>query len=112
MLFGKHGQDFAINDNVCFFEHVDETGIGETVFANSSIDLQRPQCTEGALLGAAIAEGVHTRFQHGWTSKTNFAFSSPLVSFDALHQIVAAFHVLCTAFYSRHSKESLEAVGH
>lgn len=103
LLFSEHGQNLAIQTNVRLLQKIDKAGIGQAIFTNRGIDLNRPQVAEGALLGAAITEGVGASFEHGWAGKADFALAAPLVAFYALQEILAALYMLCTTFYSRHS---------
>ncbi len=114
VLFSNLGKNLAVYSNVRNLEHVDETGVGKAEFVNCSVDLYRPKGTECALLGTAIAEGVHTSFEHGRAGKTNLALSAPLEAFYSGKKIFTSLRVLCTALNSRHinwKKTSLVFLG-
>ncbi len=69
---------------------------------NGGVDLNRPKSTESALLGSAVAEGIHTGFEHGRTSETDLALTSPLVALYSGKEVLATFYVLGTSFNSWH----------
>ncbi len=102
MLFCQLRQHFAVDGDVGCFQEGDKAGVGQAKLANCGVDLDRPQVTERALLGATIAEGVDASFEHGRACKTDLALSSPLVAFYACKKILAAFCVLCTSFDAWH----------
>ena len=102
MVLCKISQDFAVNSYIGLLEKINESGVGETKFADGGVDLQVPEVPEGALLSSAVAEGVGTSFQHGWPCKTDLALSAPFVAFYALQEILAALNMLCTSFDSWH----------
>jgi hypothetical protein len=107
MVFCKICKYLAIQAYVCFLEHINEAGVGETESANCGVDLQVPEVPEAALLCAAVTEGVHASFQHGWASKTDLALAAPLVALHALQEILAALYMLCPTFDSWHRLKAI-----
>jgi len=52
------GEGFAVEAEVLLLGGTHELGIGETVLAESRVDLDVPEAAEVALLVAAVGEGV------------------------------------------------------
>lgn len=109
MLFCNLGKNLAVDCDIGHLEHVDEPGVAQAEFVNCGVDLYGPKGTEGALLGTAVAECVHTSLEHSRTSETNLALSTPLVALYASKQVLSAFCVLCTTFYSWHIRKDCMA---
>ena len=102
VLFGNLRKDFSIYGNVRKLEHVDETGVRKTEFVNCGVYLYRPKCSECAFFCTAVAECVNASLEHSRASKTNLALTAPLEAFYAGEQVLSAFCMLGTSFYSWH----------
>ncbi len=79
---------------------------------NCGVNLYRPKGSECALLGAAVAECVHTSLEHSRASKTNLALTAPLEALYASEQVLSALNMLCTSFYAWHNGKLGEIVRH
>ncbi len=106
VFFGQLGKDLAVNTDVRDLQHVDEPRVGKAKFVHGGVDLDRPQVAERALLGTAVAEGIHASLEHRWASKTNLTLTAPLEAFHAGEQIFTSFDVLSTSFYAWHIRSN------
>lgn len=109
MLFCNLSKNLAVDCDVGHLEHVDEPGVAQAEFMNCSVDLDGPKGTEGALLGTAVAECVHTSLEHSRTSETNLALATPLIALYASEQVLSAFCMLGTSFDAWHISSSYMA---
>ncbi len=104
VLFGQLRKNLAVDGHIGDFEKVDEFGVRQVKTANGSVDFEVPEVTERAFLRAAVAECVHTRFQHCGASKTNAVFATPAKTLHLFEKVAATLSMLCSSFYAWHKQ--------
>src|SRR5687767_11029115 len=83
VLLGHLGEHLAVDSDVLRLQHADEAAVAQTKHAHGSVDLEVPQVAERALLGAAVAEGVHASLEHGRAGEADLALAAPAVALHA-----------------------------
>ena len=98
------GEYFSVKTNILLFKGARESRVGESVFANSGVDINLPYSSELSLLLLAMVECVHTRFLDRLPRLLLFTFSSETIPFSHFKDIFPPFIFLCSSSYSGHTE--------
>jgi len=107
VLFGEHGHDLAIDDDVGLVYGTHELAVADSFWANSSVDFELPQSAHVALHATAVAVCALASLENGNLGEFQFALAPPHVALCLGHDVLAALEVHFTAFDSWHIGEKI-----
>lgn len=102
MLYSEFGEDFAVKLDAFFLLDIDESRIGETVFAKCIVEADNPETSKGAFLGASVAVGVFARLHDGFFGGTIVCLTTPAETGCHLEDVLSSLISGNTAFDSWH----------
>lgn len=102
MLYGEFGEDFAVKLDAFFLLNIDESRIGETVFAKCIVETDNPEASKRALLGASVAVGVFARLHDSFFGGAVVCLAAPAETGCHLENVLSSFIGGDTALDSWH----------
>lgn len=107
MSHGHFGENFAIEGDILSLGESNELGIGHSVFAESVVQSDNPESTEGALLGPTITPSILASLNHGFFGLGEKLLTAPAVALGLFENILVALFGHYAALDSSHTFEKL-----
>lgn len=101
-IFGKVGEDFAVEAHFFGLERGDEAAVVHALLADGGVDLHVPEFSEHALLILPSLEGVRPGVEQGLLGGAFFRLPAPPESLRVFEQSLAFFMGINPSFDSRH----------
>lgn len=102
VVFCEVGERLSVEPDASFFQRTDQFRIGDTILASSSVDAEREQLAEVALLGAAVSECVGAGVVDRFFCDALFALTVEAIALGLRQDIFTAFILGYPSFYSCH----------